>query len=110
MRRLLQLTLIVAVCWFAEYVANAADVQVPQNAVAGTDVSLQAGSSGTFYLFGPGTAMKKDVKSGNDVKVTLKNAGKYTAILNGSASTFEVAPGPVFLELHIIEPEASASS
>lgn len=95
MRRLLQLTIIVAVCWFAEYAAKAADVQVPENAVAGTDVSLQAGSSGTFYLFGPGTAMKKDVKPGEDVNVTLKNAGKYTAILNASASTFEVAPGPV---------------
>src|SRR5690349_18552109 len=89
MRRLFEIAMLVAVCWFAEYAAKAADV--PQNAVAGQEVSLPAGGSGTLYLFGPGTAMKKDVKSG-DVKVTLKQAGRYTAIFNGSASTFNVAP------------------
>src|SRR5437868_1472549 len=94
MRRLLQFTFIVAVCWFAEYVAKAAEIQVPQNAVAGSEVSLPASGSGTLYLFGPGTAIKKDVKSGEQMKLTLKNAGKYTAIMNGSASSFFVEPGP----------------
>jgi hypothetical protein len=36
--------------------------------------------------------MKKDLKSGGEVKVTLKEAGRYTAMLEGSASTFDVAP------------------
>jgi hypothetical protein len=89
MRRLFEIAMLVAVCWFAEYAAKAAEV--PQKAVAGQEVSLPASGSGTLYLFGPGTAMKKDVKSG-DVKVTLKQAGRYTVIQNGSASTFDVAP------------------
>ena len=93
MRRLLQITCIVAVCWFAEYAAQAAEIPVPQNAVAGSEISLPASGSGTLYLFGPGTALKKDVKSGEEVKVTLKNAGKYTVVINGSASSFFVAPG-----------------
>jgi hypothetical protein len=89
MRRLFEIAMLVAVCWFAEYAAKAADV--PQKAVAGQEVSVPASGSGTLYLFGPGTAVKKDVKSGEDVKLTLKHAGHYTAILNGSASTFDVA-------------------
>ena len=89
MRRLVQVAFVIAVCWFAEYVAKAESV--PQNTVAGTEISLP---SGTVYLFGPGTALKKDVKSGEDGKVTLKLAGRYTLIANGSASTIEVAPAP----------------
>lgn len=92
MRRLLEVAMLMAVCWFAEYAAKAAEIQVPRNAVAGTEIGLPASGSGTLYLFGPGTAMKKDVRSGQDVKVTLKQAGRYTAIMNGSASTFDVAP------------------
>jgi hypothetical protein len=89
MRRLVQVAFVVAACWFAEYVAKAESV--PQNTVAGTEISLP---SGTVYLFGPGTALKKDVKSGEDGKVTLKLAGRYTLIANGSVSTIEVAPAP----------------
>jgi hypothetical protein len=95
MRRVLEITVIIALCWFAEYVAKAADVQVPTKAVAGSEISLPTSASGTMYLFGPGTAMKKDVKSGEDLKFTAKNAGRYTVILNGEASTFDVAPGAV---------------
>lgn len=89
MRRLVQVAFVIAVCWFAEYVAKAEPV--PQNTVAGTEISLP---SGTVYLFGPGTALKKDVNSGEDGKVTLKLAGRYTLIANGSASTIEVTPAP----------------
>jgi hypothetical protein len=94
MRRLLEIAMLVAVCWFAEYTAKAAEILVPQHAVAGTEISLPASEGGTLYLFGPGTAVKKNVKSGEDVKVTLKQAGRYTAILDGSATTFYVAPAP----------------
>jgi hypothetical protein len=85
--------MIIALCWFADYVAKAADVQVPAKAVAGTEVSLPTSGSGTLYLFGPGTAIKKDVKSGENFTFAAKNAGRYTAVLNGQASTFTVAPG-----------------
>jgi hypothetical protein len=92
MRRVLEIAMLVAVCWFAEYAAKAAEIQVPQKAVAGTEISLPTSGSGTLYVFGPGTAIKKDVKSGEEVKLTLKQAGRYTAILGGTAETFEVAP------------------
>lgn len=95
MRRLLEIAMLVAVCWFAEYAVKAAEIQVPQHAVAGTEVSLPVNGGGTLYLFGPGTAMKKDVKSGEAVKVMLKGAGRYTAIVDGSATTFDVSPAPV---------------
>lgn len=94
MRRFLQLTVIIALCWFAEYVAKAAEIQAPAKAVAGTEVSVPSSGSGTMYVFGPGTAMKKDVKSGDAVKFTAKNAGRYTVLLNGEAASFEVEPGP----------------
>jgi hypothetical protein len=93
MRRLLQLSMIIALCWFAAYAAKAAEIQVPAKAVAGAEVSLPAGSGGTLYLFGPGTAIKKEVKSGENFTFTPKGAGRYDVILNGQASTFSVAPG-----------------
>jgi len=94
MRRIIQFVLMFAVCWFAADVARAADVSAPQNAVAGNDVSLPTSGSGnaTLYVFGPGTAMKKDVQLGNAVPLSLKRAGRYTAIVNGGAATFDVAP------------------
>jgi hypothetical protein len=92
MRRVLQVGMIIAVCWFAEYVARAAEIQAPPHAVAGTEFSIPVNSNGTLYIFGPGTAIKKDVKSGDQLKLTLKQAGRFTAILNGSSTTFAVTP------------------
>jgi hypothetical protein len=88
MRRLLQIASIIAVCWFAEYVAKAADV--PQHAVTGTEITLP--SDDTVYLFGPGTAIKKE--GNGEKRVTLEYAGRYTIISNGSAQSFDVAAGP----------------
>ncbi len=93
MRRLLQIMFVIAACWFAEYVAKAADVQVPSRVAAGTEVNVPVTSGGTIYILGPGTAIKKGVKSGDDVKIPAKFAGRYTVILNGSVSTFDVIPG-----------------
>lgn len=92
MRRLILTAMIVAVCWFAEYAASAAEIQVPKKAVAGTEITVPVGSNGTLYLFGPATAIKKDVTAGEPVKFTFKSAGRYTVVMNGSASTLEVAP------------------
>ena len=92
MRRLLEFAMLVAVCWFAEYAAKAAEIQVPQHAVAGTEISLPAGNGGTLYLFGPGTATKKALKSGESFTFTPKRAGRYTVIVDGSANTFDVLP------------------
>jgi hypothetical protein len=92
MRRWLQCSVLVVVSWFAEYAAKAAEIQVPQQAVAGSELSLTASSRGSLYLFGPGTAIKKELKSGESLKLTLKQAGRYTAIMNGAAAIFDVAP------------------
>ena len=97
MRRIIQFVLMFAACWFAADVARAADISAPSHAVAGTDVSLPPTGSGsaTLYVFGPGTAIKKDVRLGDNVSLPLKRAGRYTAIVNGGAVTFDVAPAAV---------------
>lgn len=97
MRRLILFIMMFAVCWFAADVAHAADVSAPQKAVAGTDVSLATSGSGnaTLFVFGPGTAIKKDVQLGNAVQLPLRRAGRYTAIVNGEAVSFDVAPAEV---------------
>jgi hypothetical protein len=95
MRRIIEFVLVFAVCWFAADVARAADVSAPTHAVAGSEVSLPTGGSGsaTLFVFGPGTALKKDIRLGDNVSLPLKRAGRYTAVVNGDAVTFDVAPG-----------------
>ncbi len=71
-----------------------AQITVPQQATAGESATLTASSGGTLYLIGPGTAIKRDVKSG---EVTLSAddlayAGRYTAIVNGNAQSLYVSP------------------
>jgi hypothetical protein len=94
MWRIIQVIATIAVCWFAADVARAADVSAPKQAVAGSDISLPTSGSGsaTLLLFGPGTAIKKDIQLGSSVPLSLKHAGRYTAIVNGEAITFDVAP------------------
>jgi hypothetical protein len=93
-RRIIGYALMVVVTLFAAYVAHAADVTPPSHAVAGTEVSLSTNGSGsaTLYVFGPGTAIKKDVQLGNNVQLLLKRAGRYTVIINSEAVAFDVAP------------------
>ena len=95
MRRIIEYALMLAVCLFAAYVARAADVSAPRQAVAGNAVSLPTSGNGnaTLYVFGPGTAIKKNVQLGDNVQLPLTRAGRYTAILNGQSVTFDVAPG-----------------
>src|ERR1700751_3895796 len=94
MRRIVEFILVFAVCWFAVDVARAADISAPAHAIAGNDVSLSTngGGSATLYVFGPGTASKKDVHLGDKVSRPLKLAGRYTAVINGEAVQFDVAP------------------
>jgi len=94
MRRIIEFVLTFAVCWFAVDVARAAEVSAPAKAVAGSDVSLQTSGSGhaALYVFGPGTAIKKDVRLGDNVSLPLKRAGRYTAIVNGETVQFDAAP------------------
>ena len=58
----------------------------PQQATAGNPLSIPTNGSGsaTFYLFGPGSAVKQDVHLGSAVDVRgedVTTAGRYTAVL-----------------------------
>jgi len=102
MRKLILFTLITAVCWFAVDSANADELRVPQNAVAGQPISigLSGNGNGTLFLIGQGQIIKREVKLGNDLQIKgeeLRSAGRWIAILrSGGASqsqAFWVQPG-----------------
>ena len=101
MLRLIQLAFLLAALLFAARVADAADLRVPTDATAGAEVTIPTSGSGdaTFYLIGPGTAIKRAVKLGEDIRLSagdLKFAGRYTAVLTRGtkdSGVFFVAPG-----------------
>jgi hypothetical protein len=100
MLRLIQFAFLLAALLFAAHVAGAAELRVPTDATAGAEVSIPTNGSGdaTFYLFGPGTAIKRAVKLGQEIRLTgndLQFAGRYTAVLSGGnndSGVFFVAP------------------
>ncbi|MBI2679072.1 MAG: hypothetical protein HYX28_09850 [Candidatus Koribacter versatilis] len=98
MRRLLWIASAAAACCFAADAARAAELQAPQNAVAGTAVSIPSSGSGeaTLYLVGPGGVVKRKVSLGQTIELKAEEvrvAGRYTALLSfGSKVDFFVAP------------------
>jgi len=89
MRKLILIGLAVAACWFASDRANAAELRVPQNAIAGQALNIGTSGSGdaTFYLVGPGTSSKRKIRLGDSVQVKgeeIRNAGRWVAIVRGS--------------------------
>jgi hypothetical protein len=89
MRKLILIGLAIAACWFAADRANAAELRIPQNAVAGQALSIGTSGSGdgTFYLVGPGTSLKRKIRLGEDVQVKgeeIRAAGRWIAIVRGS--------------------------
>lgn len=91
MLRLIQFAFLLAALLFAAHVADAAELRVPTDAIAGAEVSIPTSGSGdaTFYLFGPGTAIKRSVKLGEDIHLTgndIQFSGRYTAVLAGSSN------------------------
>jgi hypothetical protein len=96
-RKIILLALTVAACLLADYAAHAQQLRVPDHAVANSSVNITTSGSGdaTFYLFGPGTAIKRTVHLGSDIALQpeeVRSAGRYTAVLSsgGSASFFVV--------------------
>ena len=78
--------------------AAAQQVTVPQQATAGEAATLTTSGNGsaTLYLVGPGTSIKRDIRLGDSVSLSgddLAYAGRYTAVINGQAQPFYVAPG-----------------
>src|SRR5512142_909009 len=100
-RRILLALLVVAMCWFADDAAWAAQIKPPASAVAGTAVTLQTSGDGsaTFYLVGPVARLKRSVHLGEPIRLQpdeVSAAGLYTAILDGdggATATFYISPG-----------------
>ena len=99
MRKVIYIGLVIALCWFAADCARAAELHLPQNAVAGQPLSIGTGGSGTLYLVGPGQVIKKEFKSGGNVEIKgeeLRSAGRWIAVIRGDANqsqVFWVKPG-----------------
>jgi hypothetical protein len=98
MRKMIYIGIVIAVCWFAADCARAAELHVPQSAVAGQPLSIGTSGSGTLYLIGPGQVIKRDFKSGNvEIKgEELRSAGRWIAVVRGDANSskvFWVKPG-----------------
>lgn len=99
MRKLIFIGLIIALCWFAADCANAAELSLPKDAVAGQPLSIGTSGSGTLYLVGPGQVIKREFKSGGNVEIKgeeLRSAGRWIAITRGDAReshVFWVKPG-----------------
>ncbi|HEV7519957.1 MAG TPA: hypothetical protein VGP89_02580 [Candidatus Angelobacter sp.] len=99
MRKVIYIGLVIALCWFAADCARAAELRVPQNAVAGQPLSIGTGGSGTLYLVGPGQVIKKEFKSGGNVEIKgeeLRSAGRWIAVVRGDSNhsqVFWVKPG-----------------
>jgi hypothetical protein len=98
MRKVIYIGLVIGLCWFVEDCARAAELHVPQNAVAGQPLSIGASGSGTLYLIGPGQVIKKEFKSGSvEIKgEELRSAGRWIAVVRGDSKesqVFWVKPG-----------------
>ena len=94
MRRIL--ALVVIVCASCALLA-AQDIKAPDHAIAGTAIKLDTTGSGdaTFYLVGPGTAIKRNVKLGEPIELKPEEfsaSGMYTAAVKGVTRSFYVAP------------------
>lgn len=101
MRKLILIVSLILACWFAADSARAADIRLPQNAVAGQPMTIGTSGEGegTLYLIGPGQVIKQDVKLGSDVQIKgeqLTSAGRWVAVLRGGgkpqSSVFWVKP------------------
>lgn len=102
MRRLIDIALLVAACWFAAYSARAAEIKAPESVVAGTATALETSGSGEamFYLIGPSHAEKRTIKLGETVNLTgeaVRAAGRYQAMVRSGGKSnsawFYVVPG-----------------
>jgi hypothetical protein len=102
MRKLLYALLAIAACLLADAAARGQQLRVPERVPAGTALNLQTSGSGdaTFFLIGPASASKRDVKLGEPIALRpeeLRTAGRYAAILrsggDSQSATFYVEPG-----------------
>lgn len=96
-----------AVCLLAAVSLAAQELQLPATVSADSGFSIPTSGSGsaTFYLVGPGYAVKRQVQLGQEIHIQpqeVRSAGRYLAILHGggasqSGSFFVVAAKPARL-------------
>jgi len=84
-------------CCFA-IATHAAELNVPASVAAGSGLTIPSSGSGsaTLYLIGPGTAIKRTVQLGQEIRLSaeeLQNAGRYVIALDGNSATFFVTAG-----------------
>src|SRR5262245_40212640 len=73
-------------CWFAAYVARAAELQIPQQVTAGKGLSIGTSGSGeeAFYLIGPASAARRKIKLGEPIEIApeeVRAAGRYLVVV-----------------------------
>lgn len=106
MRRLLPAACL-ALCLVTAVSLAAQDLQVPATVNAGSGFAIPTSGSGsaTFYLAGPGPAVKRQVQLGQEIQVKpqeVRYAGRYLAIVRGggvsqSGAFYVVASKPASL-------------
>ena len=80
--------------------AQAAELHVPATVTAGSGLTFSSSGSGsaTMYLFGPGSAVKRQVDLGQQIQLSaddLQNAGRYTVVIGDDSAVFFVTAAPV---------------
>jgi hypothetical protein len=93
----------ISMCFAGALAVNAADLRLPDKAVAGLGVNIATTGSGsaTLYIVGPGMALKRDVRLGEEIQIKpeeLRSSGFYQiALKSGDGDATKelfVAPGP----------------
>ena len=92
--------------WICLFVTTvfAADLRLPDKTVAGQGITIGTSGTGdaTLYVVGPGTAIKRQVKLGEQVQLRgeeLRNAGYYqVTIRDGSDSSTQLYVAPAGAE------------
>lgn len=79
-------------CLLFAGVAFAANLRLPDKAVAGKDITIGTSGSGeaTLYVVGPGTGIRKQVKLGEDIQLKgeqFRHSGYYELVLSSGDGT-----------------------
>ncbi len=79
---------------------QAAELHVPATVTAGSGLTFSSSGSGsaTMYVFGPGSAVKRQVELGQQIQLgadDLQNAGRYTVVIGNDSAVFFVTAAPV---------------
>lgn len=92
-------------------------LHLPAAIVAGEAITVpnSANGSATFYLVGPGTASRREIKAGENIQISstdLHSSGNYQAILcdggDCAATDFHVAPAPPTDLVFLVHPSRVA--